>query len=174
MQNHVKFAIAIPVFVAVLMGAISVSQQQAQAQHSDHTTATSTATSSYSGHTGSGKTVMVHITNGDVTDRHQFHSAMMGVDHASAFLASGKDVVIVLDVDGVRIAAEKPTAGLESINDTLKSFLNDGGRVIACNHCVTMAGMTADDLLPGVEIDSHPFMPRMQKVIDDGAVVLDY
>ena len=36
------------------------------------------------------------------------------------------------------------------------------------------AGLKAEDMLPGVEIDTHPAMPKMQKIIDQGAVILDY
>jgi hypothetical protein len=36
-----------------------------------------------------------------------------------------------------------------------------------------MAGLKADDILPGVEIDTHVAMPKMQKIIDLGAVILD-
>lgn len=173
MQNHVKFAIAIPVFAAVLMGAVSIfpaTQQQAQAQHSDHTAMASTASS---GHLG-GATVMIHITSGVPTDSHQVHSATMGVEHAIAFQNSGKNVVVLLDVDGVRIAAQEPANELAAINEELKVFLEDGGRVVACDHCVMMAGLAPEDILPGVEFDSHPSMPRMQKTLEEASVVLDY
>jgi predicted peroxiredoxin len=176
MQNHVKFAIAIPVFAAVLMGAISLfpaAQQQAQAQHTDHTAMASTSSSGYSGHSG-GATVMIHITSGVPTDSHQVHSTIMGVEHAISLQESGKNVVILLDVDGVRIAAQQPATELAAVNGELKVFLDNGGRVIACDHCVMMAGLEPEDILPGVEFDSHPFMPRMQKVLDEASVVLDY
>lgn len=179
MQNHVKFAIAIPVFAAVLMGAISLfpaAQQQAQAQNnmamSDHTAMSSTTSGNPSW--GGGKTVMVHITSGVPTDSHQVHSATMGVEHAIAFQNSGKNVVILLDVDGVRIAAQEPANELAAINEELKVFLEDGGRVVACDHCVMMAGLAPEDILPGVEFDSHPSMPRMQKTLEEASVVLDY
>ena len=56
----------------------------------------------------------------------------------------------------------------------LQVFLDEGGRVIARDHCVSMAGLTIEDLLPGVEIDAHPDMPKMQRIIDQGAGILDY
>ena len=63
---------------------------------------------------------------------------------------------------------------LKPINDELQVFLTKGGRVIACDHCIAKAGLKAEDMLPGVEIDTHPAMPKMQKIIDQGAVILDY
>jgi predicted peroxiredoxin len=111
---------------------------------------------------------MVHITSEDN------HRAMMGVDHAQAMLAAGKNVAILLDVDGVKIGTTNPSATLKATNEQLQQFLDSGGRVIACEHCISMAGLQNSDMLPGVEIDSHPGMPKMQRFIDEGASILDY
>jgi predicted peroxiredoxin len=78
------------------------------------------------------------------------------------------------NVNGVNLAAKNVTGELEPVSGLLEIFLDEGGRVIACDHCVSMAGMTNEDLKPGVEIDAHPDMPKMQRIIDQGAVVLDY
>ncbi len=99
---------------------------------------------------------------------------MMGVDHSLTMLRDGKDVSILLDVNGVKIATKNVTGPLEPVSKTLQLFLNEGGRVIACDHCVKMAGLTIENLLPGIEIDTHPEMPKMQKIIDQRPVVLDY
>jgi predicted peroxiredoxin len=123
---------------------------------------------------GIGKPVLVHITTGDNKSNYEVHSATMGVDHALAMLRAGKDVSILLDVNGVYIAAKKAGGVLKPINDELKVFLTEGGRVIACDHCIAMAGLKAEDILSGVEIDTHPAMPLMQKIIDRGAVILGY
>jgi predicted peroxiredoxin len=123
---------------------------------------------------GIGRPVLVHITTGDNKSNYEVHSATMGVDHALAMLRAGKDVSILLDVNGVYIAAKNVGGVLKPINDELKTFLAEGGRVIACDHCIAMAGLKAEDMLPGVEIDTHPAMPLMQKIIDRGAVILGY
>jgi len=47
-----------------------------------------------------------------------------------------------------------------------EEFLASGGRAIACAHCVGAAGMSPGDMLPGVEIDSRPEMPKVQRLID--------
>jgi hypothetical protein len=64
---------------------------------------------------------------------------------------------------------------LKPINDQLKVFLAEGGRVIACGMCRTNAGLKPDDMSPGVEIDHMPAMAKLQKIIDQpGLVTLDY
>jgi sulfur relay (sulfurtransferase) complex TusBCD TusD component (DsrE family) len=123
---------------------------------------------------GRGIPVLVHITAGNDTSPYEVHSAQMGVDHALSMLRNGKDVAIILDANGVNIAAKNVTGQLQPISGMLEIFLNEGGRVIACDHCVSMAGLTNQDLKPGVEIDAHPEMPRMQRLIDQGAAILDY
>ena len=149
----------------------------AQAPSSDHgsmamnmTTDTASKIHSF----GKGTPVLVHISAGDNASSYEVHSAQMGVDHALSMLRNGKDVSIVLDVNGVNLAVKNVTGPLEPMGKMLQVFLDEGGRVIACDHCVSMAGLTIEDLLPGVEIDAHPDMPKMQRIIDQGAGILDY
>jgi intracellular sulfur oxidation DsrE/DsrF family protein len=149
MKSYLKYSLAIPVFAAVFLVAMSAfpAQQQVDAYT---------------------RTVMVHITSDDN------HRAMMGIEHATAMLASGKNVAVLLDVNGVKVGASNPSATLKATNEELQQFLASGGRVIACEHCISMAGLQNTDMLPGVEIDSHPNMPKMQRLIDEGATILDY
>ena len=52
--------------------------------------------------------VLVHITTGDSKSNYEVHSATIGVSyHALAMFRAGKDVSILLDVNGVYIAAKK-------------------------------------------------------------------
>jgi|GEM_PF-6646472 len=147
MEKNLK--LAIPILAVVMLTATGVAMQQADAYK---------------------RTVLVHITAGEG----EAHSATMGVEHALSTLNAGKTVVVLLDVDGAPIAAKNPPAGLKTANQNLQTFLDSGGRVIACEHCITMAGLKNADLLPGVEIDKHPQMPKLQQVLDEAAVVLDY
>jgi predicted peroxiredoxin len=147
MQKNLK--LLVPILAVVMIVATGVAVQQADAFK---------------------RTVMVHVTAGE----EDFHSANMGVEHALSTLNAGKTVVILLDVDGVQIAAKSPPANLKTGNQNLQKFLDSGGRVIACEHCVAMASLKETDLLPGVEIDRHPQMLRMQQVLDEASLVLDY
>ena len=115
---------------------------------------------------------VVHITSGDPESQHERHSAMMGIHHAKAFQDAGKNVIVFLDVDGVRIADEDRPTGLTVQHEALKEFVNNGGRVIACEHCI--GSFSVDNLLRGVEIDPHPYMPKIQRVLEQVDVVLDY
>jgi sulfur relay (sulfurtransferase) complex TusBCD TusD component (DsrE family) len=173
MQRNHKVLFATAIVAGVLAGVVfslPSALAPAQAQHTDHMVTTESG--SYS--PTSGQAILVHITSGDPDDEHQVHSAMMGVEHAYAFQQSGKNVSIMLDVDGVRIAAKEVPTELDAINAELELFLDAGGRVIACSHCITNAGLTAENMLPGVEIDTHPTMPRTQNVLSSASVVLDY
>jgi len=149
MKSYLKYSLAIPVLATIFLVAVIAFPAQQQAD---------TFT----------KTVMVHITSDDN------HRAMMGVEHSKAMLAQGKNVAILLDVDGVKIASNQPSDSLKATSKELQEFLNSGGQVIACEHCISMAGLKSTDMLPGVEIDSHPNMPKMQRLIDVGATILDY
>ncbi len=118
------------------------------------------------------KMYVIHITSGDPESVHQRHSAMMGIQHANAFQDSGKNVIVFLDVDGVRIADDDRPGILTVQYESLKEFVNNGGRVIACEHCI--GSFDVDNLLRGVEIDPHPYMPKIQKVLEEADIVLDY
>jgi hypothetical protein len=183
-NNGFKYVLSVLAVVGVILSLTvtyySTTHEPAfvQAQSSDHASMSMNTTTSSSGskmHSiGEGIPVLVHISAGDGASSYEVHSAQMGVDHALSMLRNGKDVAILLDVNGVNLAAKNATGELQPISGMLETFLNEGGRVIACDHCVGMAGMTIQDLKPGVEIDTHPDMPKMQRIIDRGAVVLDY
>lgn len=81
-------------------------------------------------------------------------------------------MIVFLDVDGVRIADEDRSTALTVQHEALKEFLNNGGRVIACEHCI--GSFDVDNLLRGVEVDPHPYMPKIQKILSEVDVVLDY
>ena len=106
----------------------------AQAQSSDHASmamnATTTSSGSRTHHFEKGIPVLVHISAGDGASPYEVHSAQMGVDHALSILRNGKDVAILLDVNGVNIAAKNVTGELEPVSGSLQIFLDEGGRVI--------------------------------------------
>jgi predicted peroxiredoxin len=115
---------------------------------------------------------VIHIKSGDPEDHFQLHSAQMGVEHALAFKKAGKQVVVFLDVNGVKLIDNNRPNELKFHYDTLKSFLNAGGKIIACQHCLEMNEI--DSPLKGVTVDKHPTMPALQKALESARVVLDY
>lgn len=171
-KNYVGLVTLI-MMAGISLNLAAVSQVQAQMQMPS--TMQNSTVAVNSNMLGQGKRVLVHIASGNGNNTHEVHSAIMGVDHALALLRAGNDVAILLDVDGVRIAATNVPPELKPVSDNLRIFLNEGGRVLACDHCISMAGLNSNDMLRGVEIDSHPVMPRMQSILnEDNVVVIDY
>jgi predicted peroxiredoxin len=125
-----------------------------------------------SGHTEKHNTILIHIKSGDPSDEFQLHSAQMGVEHAKAFLDAKKKVVVFLDVNGVRLIDQSHPEELSYLYDTLEAFVSGGGRIIACEHCLMMNEI--DSPMKGVELDSHPKMSKLVKVLDSSRIVLDY
>ncbi|MGA6991642.1 MAG: hypothetical protein WBX81_14590 [Nitrososphaeraceae archaeon] len=78
----------------------------AQAQSSDHASMPMNSTTSSSGskmHSlGEGISL---LSAGDATISYEVRSIQMGIDHALSMLRNGKDVAILLDVNGANLAA---------------------------------------------------------------------
>lgn len=125
-----------------------------------------------SGHSEKHNTILIHIKSGDPNDEFQMHSAQMGVEHAKAFLDAKKKVVVLLDVNGVNLIDQNHPEELSYLYDTLEAFVKGGGRIIACEHCLMMNEI--DSPMKGVELDSHPKMSKLVKVLDSSRIVLDY
>ncbi|RMF32177.1 MAG: hypothetical protein D6752_00710 [Candidatus Nitrosothermus koennekii] len=166
MQINKRYTILASILAIALITTTAAFSQQEYAEHQLQTS------SPYIPHHG--KTILIHITSGEADDPHQVHKATMGADHALAWHRSGMNVVIFLDAEGVLIGAEEVPEELSRANGDLIKFLSEGGRVIACSHCVQMHGLTPDDMLPSIEIDTHPTMSRVQDILRSGATVLDY
>lgn len=79
------------------------------------------------------------------------HRAEMALTFAQRQLKNGHPVVIFLNLEGTRLAAAKatPRAGSKAPG-MLKAFIADGGKVIACQHCMEQLGMKDGDLLQGI------------------------
>jgi len=149
---------SVPVLVAILLATIA-------AVPTLQTANAATLTSSQN-------IYVIHIKSGDETDNFQIHSAQMGVEHALAFKKAGKQVVVFLDVNGVRLVDADHSEKLQYHYDTLQSFLKNGGKIIACQHCIEMNDVKT--VMKGVTVDAHPNMPALQKALESARVVLDY
>lgn len=148
---------SVPIITAILLAAITVipTLQTANA-------ATASSQNIY----------VIHIKSGDPEDHFQIHSAQMGVEHALAFKKAGKQVVVFLDVNGVKLIDNNRPNELKYHYNTLQSFLKMGGKIIACQHCLEMNEINSS--LKGVTVDKHPTMPALQKALESAKVVLDY
>lgn len=157
MNKQLKYSVLVLAVLLVAIAAIPPLQQTASAA-----TTKSTSQNIY----------IIHIKSGDETDDFQVHSAMMGVEHAAAFQKAGKQVVVFLDVNGVRLVDVDHSKDLQYHYNTLQSFLKSGGKIIACQHCLEMNEVKS--VMKGVTIDKHPTMPALQKALEKAKVVLDY
>ena len=169
-NNVLKYSVAIPVFAALFL--VAVTAFPASQNPADAVTGGISGIIPASVMMDSEKLYLVHITTGDPTSDYERHAAMMGVQHAKAFQEAGKEVIIFLDVNSPVLADNQHAPQLKVGHDTLKAFIEDGGRVIACQHCIVNSGV--EDLMTGIEVDSHPLMPRLQKILSDADVILDY
>jgi predicted peroxiredoxin len=179
MQRYLKFAIAIPVFAAMMLSASILfpgAPQQVQAQSQNASEQSNMSMSMNSGMvSGVSKaeegTIVVHIKSGNANSTDDLHSAKMGIEIAQHMRAQGRDVIIVLDVQGANLAVAHPKTGLEEHAKMIQDFLNTGGRVVVCEPCLNEAGYKISDLAPGVEYNRPA---KMSAILSGSAIVIDY
>lgn len=109
----------------------------------------------------------------------ELNRAAMAISFATKIrLDMGKPVTIFLNVDGVRLAhkdAPQEPYGMDgkTIHEMLQAFMDAGGTVLVCPMCMmNVAGMTADDLIPGAMV-SNPDLMRAA-LFAEGVTVLSY
>jgi len=82
--------------------------------------------------------------------------------HQRVLKSGYEPVAIWLNVRGIYLADKKRASDVhgpmaeqgQSIQDMLRAFMEDGGRVIACAACSRAAGLTPADFIEGVEMGS--------------------
>ena len=99
--------------------------------------------------------VLFNITSGP-DDAHPVTMALQLAGHA---LDDGREVVLFFNVKGVSIPTkdlpadlayhDKPIAGL------LDGLIDRGATALACPHCMKAEGITAEDLVEGVQVASR-------------------
>jgi predicted peroxiredoxin len=84
--------------------------------------------------------------------------ATVGFVVATAALGSGKDTLVFLSTDGVWAAVPEEAAKVveggpfKPLSELMASFLEAGGRIVACAPCCKKRGIEPDQLAPGIEI----------------------
>jgi predicted peroxiredoxin len=99
--------------------------------------------------------LLVHISTNDSA------AVEMALMFASNMLNQGKTVTAFLDVKGVVVAMKNPPSELTPFTQKVRDFLNEGGRVIVCGHCMGASGFKPNDLLPGTEVGNPGKMSRL-------------
>ncbi len=96
---------------------------------------------------------------------------------ANAGLASGQQVTMFLvssavdtvrkgAADNVRMNPFDPPMG-----ELIETFLDNGGRILACPPCAKVRGYEEEDLIDGVQIVGSP---ALHALINDGAATLSF
>ena len=83
--------------------------------------------------------------------------ATVGFVVANAAAGSGKETLVFLSVEGVRLA-QKGYAddireeGFAPLADLMKSFVEAGGKIFVCSPCFKKRGLKEDALVPGAAV----------------------
>jgi predicted peroxiredoxin len=77
------------------------------------------------------------------------HRATMALIFARSLVKDGHDVTLFLNVDSVRLASTK-VQKLADQRKELQAFMQDGGKVIVCPHCMKVRKVAEGDLIKGL------------------------
>jgi uncharacterized protein len=100
----------------------------------------------------SGKFVVSLTRAKDDTDR-----ATVAFVVANAALASEKEVVVFLNIEGTRLsqagyANDIHEAGFAPLKELMTSFVEAGGQIYVCSPCFKKRGLDENNLIPGARI----------------------
>ena len=115
--------------------------------------------------------VLVHINSGKPSNPDEVHAAFMGMSMATKLQETGKDVAVFLDVNGVNLGVKNPDASLENATSLVQTFTSNGGKVYACEHCLSYTGFNEQDLAEGVSITNPQ---KMSEIMTGNLIVIDY
>lgn len=118
---------------------------------------------------------MSHMTHQQATMVHvssdEADSVSMAMTLATRLHSKLKNVLVFLDVKGVKVGMKNPTHSLEMGNSLVRDFIDQAGRVVICRPCLKKMGVSEDDLLPGMEF-SH--QDKMAKIFSESPTIIDY
>jgi predicted peroxiredoxin len=89
------------------------------------------------------ESVFVNLTSDDG------HRVTMCLMFARSLVKDGQDVTLFLNVDSVRLASTKVQKLAEQRKE-LQAFMQDGGKVIVCPHCLKVRNVAEGDLIKGL------------------------
>ncbi|CAM2157027.1 DsrE family protein [Paraburkholderia tropica] len=100
----------------------------------------------------SGKFVVSLTRAKDDTDR-----ATVAFVVANAAVASEKDVVVFLNIEGTRLsqsgyADDIHESGFAPLKELITSFVEAGGKIYVCSPCFKKRSLDEDKLIPGAKI----------------------
>lgn len=103
------------------------------------------------------------------------HRVNMGMHLASDALKQGREVIVFVNVEGAMLGTDKYPDTVAFSKKTLKQvfrdFIDAGGKVLVCPHCLGVIGGTEADLIEGAELYAPE---KLFGVLDEKAVVFTY
>jgi sulfur relay (sulfurtransferase) complex TusBCD TusD component (DsrE family) len=117
--------------------------------------------------------LVVHIKSGNPENPDEVNAATMALMLANHFQDAGRNVTVFVDVNGVHLAVNSPTAGLENATSLMNQFTTNGGSVHVCGPCLEAAGYSPEDVIRGAIVAS-PEEQSMLPVLNNNAIVIDY
>lgn len=143
---HLGFAIGAFSLLGTLLAPSFNLLPAAYAQHQTASPRSSTS--------GQGQTIVMHLNHG--TD--DLHAAFMALKLGTNLQKRGAQVVLVLTLEGVRIADKNQPLNLRwgsspmTLAQLYDEFVAAGGKVMVCPACAEAAGITASNLRPGAQL----------------------
>jgi predicted peroxiredoxin len=101
-----------------------------------------------------GQKILMHLNYG--TDN--LHAAFMALKLGTNLQERGAQVMLVLTLEGVRIADKNQPLDLRwgsspmTLTQLYEQFVAAGGKVMVCPFCAEAAGISADDLRSGAQL----------------------
>jgi len=116
--------------------------------------------------------IVINMTAG----KEDLHSFWMGLQLASHALGDGRKATVYMNVNAPFLASKKAPEDLRfgempTPREQIADLLKKGASIIVCPGCLKVAGLTKDDLLPGLELGTKEalFGP-----LDHGGAVFSY
>jgi predicted peroxiredoxin len=90
----------------------------------------------------------------------------------ATMLKVGHNVTLLLSVEGVQIGVKHPHhyLGLDTLTNNVTNFIADGGKVIICEVCLSIAGYNNSEVIDGAIIGK----PAILSNLLSNATVIDY
>jgi predicted peroxiredoxin len=98
--------------------------------------------------------------------------ATVAISDATTMLKVGHNVTLLLSVEGVQIGVKHPHhyLGLDTLTNNVTNFIADGGKVIICEVCLSIAGYNNSEVIDGAIIGK----PAILSNLLSNATVIDY
>jgi predicted peroxiredoxin len=116
--------------------------------------------------------ILVNITSGT----ENLHAVSMGLGLANTSLKNGHNVVVFLNVEApvfakADLADDVQIADFPTVKQLVASVIENGGKVVVCNHCAHVCGVGTDNLVEGAVISGHG---EILQLIETGMVGFSY